>query len=116
MFSFSSFFNPLGKTAAAIYPRTQKKPAEETAGKFTNQSAESLIQKHRLAEALAVRYQQFISLSEVTAKIVIVKILLSVMLFAKLIISVTSFFLYFDINLFDYTLFFRSCQVYFSSI
>lgn len=99
-----------------MYPQTQKKPAEETAGKFTNRSAESLIQKYKLAEALTVRYQQFISLSEVTAKIVVVKILLSVMFTAKLIISVTSFFSYFDINLFDYTPFLSSCQVYFSSI
>ena len=99
-----------------MYPQTQKMPAEETAGKFTNRSAESLIQEYKLAKALAVRYQQFIILSEVTAKIVVVKILLSVMLSTKLIISVTSFFLYFDINLFDYTPFLRSCQVYFSSI
>lgn len=99
-----------------MYPQTQKKPAEETAGKFTNRSAESLIQKYKLAKALAVRYQQFISLSEVTAKIVVVKILLSVMLSTKLIISVTSFFLYFEINSLDYTPFLRSCQVYFSSI
>lgn len=100
-----------------MYPQTQKKPAEETAGKFTNRSAESLIPWNiSFAEALAVRYQQFISLSEVTAKIVVVKILLSVMLFTKLIISVTSFFLYFDINLFNYTPFLRGCQVYFSSI
>jgi len=52
MFSFSSFFNPLGKTAAAIYPQTQKKPAEETAGKFTNRSAESLIQNTGLQKHL----------------------------------------------------------------